>query len=608
MLHAHALVVHTNMSSCLSERVIWFAQYALFHAYLQRADIGIEQASSLPTVVTDPDLGSTFKQVKSRRLRVIIVNVMDADLLMRVMQQAKNENARGIGYVYFTGHVPGEEKLTSVNDVFVIQPLLSTLSNPLPVDTQADLSVDLFKASIGEIPPSLEVAYAIFLEDALLAVAYALNTTLTRSARPGEGTFNGAFNGSDMMQSLLQFTTSGAAGAFAFGKDGIVLRPWISSCVLNGTFVPMMYIPKECLDEAASNDSSVKCGVVLKTDTIFPAASLSVLIWEGHTTDVPNDDPSSLSILVESVPAWGWILLAVLLLLLGVTLVSIGRRSAHKRRERQERQEQANNATLLQDALTLLASKKGNETAVVPLDVNPSSGDMVFVFTDIMNSTDAANSDPAAMNRVQQVHDSVLREGIAKFGGYEINTQGDAFEIAFVSVVDAVNFANDVQKRLHLVKWDKAVMAIAAWEKVTTKNGKCMFQGPRIRIGIHVAKPGDWHRQMHQLTRSHIFFGRGYEVGNVIADSANGGQTLLSRGALDCLLPRMRACGFPIIESIGTFMWPGLTLPMELFQVQPMESPGVCYRHFPDPPRKIKLVAPGTFSEHKFCAPHGICC
>jgi len=34
-----------------------------------------------------------------------------------------------------------------------------------------------------------------------------------------------------------------------------------------------------------------------------------------------------------------------------------------------------------------LASKKGTETGLVPSEVDPATGDMVFVFTDIMNST-----------------------------------------------------------------------------------------------------------------------------------------------------------------------------------------------------------------------------
>lgn len=39
----------------------------------------------------------------------------------------------------------------------------------------------------------------------------------------------------------------------------------------------------------------------------------------------------------------------------------------------------------------------------------------------------------------------VMREGIAANGGYEINTEGDAFHIAFTTVAQAVVFAMEAQ-------------------------------------------------------------------------------------------------------------------------------------------------------------------
>ena len=40
-----------------------------------------------------------------------------------------------------------------------------------------------------------------------------------------------------------------------------------------------------------------------------------------------------------------------------------------------------------------------------------------------------------------------MREGIAAHGGYEINTEGDAFHIAFTTVAQAVLFAMEAQAR-----------------------------------------------------------------------------------------------------------------------------------------------------------------
>lgn len=35
--------------------------------------------------------------------------------------------------------------------------------------------------------------------------------------------------------------------------------------------------------------------------------------------------------------------------------------------------------------------------------------------------------------QMQEIHDQIMREGIAKHGGYEIITEGDSFSIAFTS-------------------------------------------------------------------------------------------------------------------------------------------------------------------------------
>jgi class 3 adenylate cyclase len=196
------------------------------------------------------------------------------------------------------------------------------------------------------------------------------------------------------------------------------------------------------------------------------------------------------------------------------------------------------------------------------------------------------------MHNVQQVHDFVVRESLSKNSGFEIGTQGDAFECAFVSVVDAVNFALEVQTRLHLAHWPKDVLDLPGWGVVTNAEGDVMLRGPRVRIGIHLAVCGEWVRYTHRLTRQHIFNGPGYDIAAVISDAANGGQTLITRATLDALLPRMRAARFPVVQPVGTFTWEGLTPPIELFSVQPISSPQVPLRVFAQPLRKIEMVGP----------------
>lgn len=61
----------------------------------------------------------------------------------------------------------------------------------------------------------------------------------------------------------------------------------------------------------------------------------------------------------------------------------------------------------------------------------------------------------------------LLHEGIAKFNGYEINTEGDSFHIAFTSVAAAVQVAMETQVRLLDSDWPKDVLKLPACGQVT---------------------------------------------------------------------------------------------------------------------------------------------
>ena len=84
----------------------------------------------------------------------------------------------------------------------------------------------------------------------------------------------------------------------------------------------------------------------------------------------------------------------------------------------------------------------------------------------------------------------MIREHIARHGGYEINTEGDSFHIAFSSVAQAVFFAMDTQYRLLETNWPKEVLKLPDCGEVYDKDGLLLMKGPRVRMGIHYAAEG----------------------------------------------------------------------------------------------------------------------
>lgn len=71
---------------------------------------------------------------------------------------------------------------------------------------------------------------------------------------------------------------------------------------------------------------------------------------------------------------------------------------------------------------------------------------------------------------MQEVHDQIMREGIAKHGGYEIITEGDSFTIAFSSVQAAVQFCLEGQYRLLETSWPKRVLRLHSCKPVSGKG------------------------------------------------------------------------------------------------------------------------------------------
>src|SRR5919201_4216147 len=92
------------------------------------------------------------------------------------------------------------------------------------------------------------------------------------------------------------------------------------------------------------------------------------------------------------------------------------------------------------------------------------TGTVTFLFTDIEGSTRLLHELGDAYPEALAEHRRRLREAFARHGGVEVDTQGDAFFVAFARANDALAAARDGQKALA----DGAV---------------------RVRMGLHTVEP-----------------------------------------------------------------------------------------------------------------------
>src|SRR5215831_4415614 len=94
------------------------------------------------------------------------------------------------------------------------------------------------------------------------------------------------------------------------------------------------------------------------------------------------------------------------------------------------------------------------------------SGVVTFVFTDIEGSTRLVKALRERYPQILAEHRRLVRAAIASHGGHEVDTQGDAFFVAFTSAKQAVLCALDVQQALAGHQWPSGASI-------------------RVRMGVH---------------------------------------------------------------------------------------------------------------------------
>jgi adenylate/guanylate cyclase family protein len=129
------------------------------------------------------------------------------------------------------------------------------------------------------------------------------------------------------------------------------------------------------------------------------------------------------------------------------------------------------------------------------------AGAVTFLFTDVEGSTRLLAEQGGRYAGLLAEHRRLLREAFAAYGGVEVDTQGDAFFVAFSNA--------------------QAASAAAAAGQAALEEGPV-----RVRMGLHTGEP--------QLT-SEGYVGLDVHKGARIAAAGHGGQVLLSRATRDLL-------------------------------------------------------------------------
>lgn len=167
-----------------------------------------------------------------------------------------------------------------------------------------------------------------------------------------------------------------------------------------------------------------------------------------------------------------------------------------------------------------------------------------FLFADVEGSTRLWEQDRRAMAASLQLHDSILRDVVARSGGYVFSTAGDSFSVAFATPHEAVAAAVEAQTELAKADWPGPAI--------------------RVRMGIHT---GDAE------VRDGDYFGPVLNRAARLETAGSGGQILVSAATAELLRSDLPA-GVTLLD-LGVHRLRDLDLPEHVYQVFHPDIPQV---------------------------------
>ena len=161
-------------------------------------------------------------------------------------------------------------------------------------------------------------------------------------------------------------------------------------------------------------------------------------------------------------------------------------------------------------------------------------GTVTLLFTDVEGSTRLARLLGARYDESLAAHRGLLREASATHGGVEVDTQGDAFFVAFERARDAVEAAAAAQRSLAAHDWPQG-------------------EAIQVRMGVHTGEP--------ELSPGGYYVGVDLTRGARICAAAHGGQVVLSQATRDLVGEDIE------VRDLGDYRLKGVPRPERLFQL-----------------------------------------
>eukprot|EP01061_Rhynchopus_euleeides_P001254 TRINITY_DN1089_c0_g1_i12.p1 TRINITY_DN1089_c0_g1~~TRINITY_DN1089_c0_g1_i12.p1 ORF type:complete len:1116 (+),score=364.35 TRINITY_DN1089_c0_g1_i12:313-3348(+) len=184
--------------------------------------------------------------------------------------------------------------------------------------------------------------------------------------------------------------------------------------------------------------------------------------------------------------------------------------------------------------------------------VEPPTGKVAIVFTDIKGSTNLWKLSPGDMNVAMEVHNEVIREACVEHSGYEVKTIGDSFMVSFSCPVEAARFALDVQTKLAKRVWPSGLELPPA--------------GLVVRIGVNY---GSTISESNPVTGRVDYRGSTVNMAARVESKARGGTVCITSDMLAAVKRDLPSVGTPVVTPHGAHELKGLGTGHQLYSVVP---------------------------------------
>lgn len=178
--------------------------------------------------------------------------------------------------------------------------------------------------------------------------------------------------------------------------------------------------------------------------------------------------------------------------------------------------------------------------------VDPPTGTVTFLFTDIEGSTKLWEQSPESMRATLTRHDAILHEAIMGHGGFVFKTVGDAFCAAFPTALDALESALEAQRALLSEAWEEEIGTL------------------RVRMALHTGATEE---------RGGDYFGPHVNRLARLLSAGYGGQILLSLPAQELVRDQLPADIH--LRDLGQRHLKDLSRPERVFQLTAPDLPSM---------------------------------